>query len=278
MSVRAFDAGSYLGRIRHPGDVRLTAAGLERLHRAQVGTIPFENFDVLLGRGVSLEPEALFAKLVHRPRGGYCFELNGLFLAALQTFGFEARALLARVHRGGVPSGRSHQISLVTVGGREWIADVGFGGPHLPAPLPLEIGPVVTLDGEAFRLSEGGPYGIMLQILLDGGWQDLYSFDLGHVFAGDIAHGNHYTSTHPDSFFTRTRVAALPLPGGRVTLLDRTLRRVTADTDEVSELAEGDAYLDALKNQFGIELDAPYEALPPLAGHTAREETVVPFR
>ena len=103
-----------------------------------------------------------------------------------------------------------------------------------------------------------------LLALEDGEWKDLYSFDLGHVFPADIAYGNHYTSTHPDTFFTFSRVAGRPLPGGGITLLDRTLKITTIGREEVQMLPDSPAYLDALKTHFGIELDAPYEDLKPL--------------
>lgn len=265
MDKHVFSSDAYLDRIRFSGNVRPTADCLEAIHRAQAHTIPFENFDILLGRGISLEPAMLFDKLVRRKRGGYCFELNGLFLMALQAFGFEARPLLARVHLNGMLTGRSHQLMLVTIQGRKWIADVGFGGPGLRAPIPFELNSETTQDGSAFRLVEAPPYGVMLQTFAENQWQNLYSFDLGHVFPPDLALGNHFTSTHPSSFFTFARVAALPIPRGRVALFNRTLRRVTANGEEVEELEEGQPYLDALKTYFGIELDAPYEALRPIS-------------
>ena len=234
------------------------------LHRAQFFTIPFENFDILLGREISLEPELLFDKLVKRPRGGYCFELNGLFLMALKAFGFDARPLLARVHLAGVPSGRGHQIALVSLQGRQWIADVGFGKQNLRAPLPLELDQPKTRDGSTFRFRDAERFGTMLQYLAGGGWQDLYSFDLGHVYPADIAYGNYYTSTNPNSLFTFVRVAALPIGDGSITLFNNTLKTVSAEKVLEEELAGGQAYLDALKTHFGIELDASYEALAPL--------------
>ena len=123
MDNKVFALDTYLERLNYSGVVQPTEDRLEALHRAQVYRIPFENFDILLGRGISLEPAALCDKLVHRARGGYCFELNGLFLMALQTFGFDAHALLARVHLTGTPTGRGHQLALVTLHGREWIAE-----------------------------------------------------------------------------------------------------------------------------------------------------------
>jgi N-hydroxyarylamine O-acetyltransferase len=264
MDKKAFDLDAYLQRLNYAGVVHPTEEGLEALHRGHVYTIPFENFDILLGRGISLDPAALYDKLVHHARGGYCFELNGLFLMALQAIGFEARPLLARVHLADPPSGREHQLSLVTLRGRQWIADVGFGSFSFRAPIPLEFNRPTTHDGLMFRLMEAELFGIMLQTLKKSRWINLYSFDLGQVFPADIAVGNHFTATHPSSLFTFARVAALLTPTGRVSLLNRTLRRVSADTEQVQELGEGQAYLDALQTYFGIELDASYEALRPL--------------
>jgi N-hydroxyarylamine O-acetyltransferase len=267
-----FDRDAYLHRIALEQPVPVTAEGLESVHRAQAYSIPFENFDVLLGRGVDLAPAAVFDKLVNHPRGGYCFELNGLLSLALSAFGFEVRPLLARVHLSGTPSGRGHMLLLVIIDGRPWIADVGFGGPGLRAPIPLELERRAHQDGKSFRLVEADPYGIMLQTESDGAWQSLYSFDLGHVVAADIAMGNHYTSTHPSAFFTYARVAALPRPDGRVTLYDSKLTTtVGAETHE--RTVERDRDLGAaLQQEFGIVLDAPLDALPPLrqrapAGH-----------
>ena len=277
MDNKAFELDAYLERLNYSGVVRPTEDQLEALHRAQYFTIPLENFDILLGRGVSLEPAALFDKMVNRARGGYCFELNGLFLMALKAVGFDARALLARVHLTGTPSGRGHQIALVTVQGRQWIADVGFGNPNLRAPIPLELDHPTTHDGQTFRLVDAEPFGIMLQTLKDDQWQDIYSFDLGHVCPADIAYGNHFTSTHPSSFFTFARVAALPVQNGVITLFNNTLKRLTVDKEQVQELPAGQLYIDALKDHFGIELDAPYEALCPLPGPDQKDEPAIGF-
>jgi len=259
-----FEVDAYYRRINYTGETAPTVKTLKALQHAQFYTIPFENFDVQLGRGISLEPEAIIEKLVHKRRGGYCFELNGLFLMALKSIGFDARALLARTHVAGTPSGRGHQIELIKIQGKQWIADVGFGGDTPRAPIPLELNQPTMHDGQKVRLVDAEHFGIMLQILKDDQWIDLYSFDLGHVCLADIDYGNHFTSTHPNSLFVFARVAALPVENGVVTLFNRTLKRTIHGNEGVQELAEGQAYLDALKNHFGIELDAPYEKLRPL--------------
>jgi len=237
---------------------------LARLHHAHFHAIPFENFDILLGRAIDLDPEAVFNKLVLKKRGGYCFELNGLFLQALKAFGFKARVLLARVHVTGTPSGRGHQLELISIDGRDWLADVGFGGNSPRMPVPMELDRTVTNEGQTIRLTDGGDLGTMLQTLEEGEWRNLYSFDLGRVFPADIAYGNHYTSTSPNSFFTFSRVAVRPLPGGAITLLDRTLKITDNGREEVLLLPDSPAYLDAVKTHFNITLDAPYGDLKPL--------------
>ena len=264
MTATAFSPDAYLQRVRLSSAPRPDEHGLETLHRAQAYAIPFENFDILLGRGISLEPAALVDKLVRHRRGGYCFELNSLLLMALQAFGFKVRPLLARVHTPDGLTGRGHMLLEVTLKRRRWLADVGFGGPGLRAPIPLEVGRRARQDGQGFRLVAAKPLGISLQRREDGRWQDLYSFDLGHVVPPDIAYGNHFTSTHPRSFFTFTRVAALPLPEGRITLQNRSLRIRDAHLQTELTIDEGPQYLRALSTHFGIDLGVPYEALKPL--------------
>ena len=189
-----FDRGAYLRRIDFAGDTSPTVENLKALHHAHFHGIPFENFDILLGRGIDLAPGAMFDKLVRNRRGGYCFELNGLFLMALKAFGFDARALLARTHVTGLPTGRGHQISLVTIGGSRWIVDVGFGGDTPRGPVPLQSDKVTTHEGQKIRLKETERFGTMLQTVKNGDWADLYSFDLEYVCQADIDYGNHFNA------------------------------------------------------------------------------------
>ncbi len=263
--MKTFDPDKYLQRIKHRQEVTLTETGLRSLHRGQFHTIPFENFDVLLGRPILLDPGSLFDKLVERPRGGYCFELNGLFLQALEYFGFETRILLARVHLSGSPViGRGHQLSLVTINGRKWLTDVGFGGQNMPEPIPLEINQVCDLGSQILRLVKTEPYGVMLQSFDGELWQNLYSFDMAYAGPGDIKYGNYYTSTHPDSIFTQDRMVSLPTREGRITLHNKTLKILEEGTERLIELADDQTYLEALKLHFDIELDVPYDRLPAL--------------
>jgi len=265
MSVTTFPLDDYLERIQHAGGVRPSEETLATLQRAQLETIPFENFDILLGRGISLDPARICAKLLGARRGGYCFELNGLLRMALTAVGFSARPLLASVHTRGRPTRRTHELVLVSIAGRQWIADVGFGGPGLRAPIPFEFDVIRPQDGTRYRLLEAGSLGTMLQAQFDEQWRDLYSFDLKQVSAADIEGANQLTSEDPSSHFTFSRVAARQTPRGRVTLLNNSLRIVAGGAEQTATLVEGQPYLDALARHFGIDLDTDYAALPPLA-------------
>ena len=263
---RPFDSYAYLKRLRLEGSVAPNESGLETLHRAQAHEIPFENFDILLGRGIHLHPNTLFEKLVKRNRGGYCFELNGLFLRALHHFGFEARPLLARVHIRGTITGRGHQLNLVTLGKRQWLADVGFGSNGLVAPIPFELNHPFQQDHLTFRILSDELYGYMLQIDEGGKWTNLYSFELSHVTDADIAMGNHFTSTHPESTFTRHRVVTMPTALGRKSIFDHTYTVKGPQGESHTNLSSGPSYLEALKDHFGIELDAEEDKISPLFG------------
>ena len=258
--MNEFPLDEYYQRVRAPSVGPINEDRLEELQRAQVYTIPFENFDIQLGRGIDLTEDQLVEKLIRSQRGGYCFELNGLFLRALQKLGFEARALLARVHVSGEPTGRGHQLSLVTLGGRDWIVDVGFGGACPRRPMLLEHGVETEHDGHLFRLV-AHELGHMLQGKLDDEWRDLYSFDLEPVVPSDIAYGNHFTSSHPSSFFTFSRVAVRWFPGGQARLFNFRCTTTTGDDEQIDELPDDENYLSELKSRFGIDLDANYSEL-----------------
>ena len=248
-----FNTEAYLSRIGMEQAVPIDVAGLVSLHMAQAYSIPFENLDILLGRGIDISPDAVFTKLVDGKRGGYCFELNGLFIEALKTFGFEVRPLLARVHISGEPTARTHKICLVSFGEQKWLADVGFGANGLRAPIPLSSGFKSEQDGQTLRLVDDDTFGMMMQCQSAKGWLDLYSFDLGHVTPADVEMGNHYTSTHEKSIFTSMPMVTKPTMGGRVTLRQDNLRIEGGKTVVDKKITKLRDYHAALGKHFGLE-------------------------
>ncbi|KQX19279.1 MULTISPECIES: arylamine N-acetyltransferase family protein [unclassified Sphingomonas] len=255
----AFDLDAYLARIALKDAPAADANGLAAVQRAHRLTIPFENLDVRLGRGISLDPAHVFDKLVHRRRGGYCFEQNGLFLQALHALGFEARPLLARVWllaNDGVPP-RTHTLNLVRIDGRDWIADAGFGGSYTPPMILADGSEVVSPDGAAFRLSRSEDHGWMLERQGDptGDWHAQYSFTLAPVAPIDLEMSNHWTSTRPDTRFTTLSVVSICLPTGFAALTGTHYDRRTGTQQVEAEIESAKAYRLRLNFVFGIVLD-----------------------
>lgn len=262
-----FDLDAYLTRVAMPARPTLDAAGLERLQRAHRLAIPFENLDVILGRGIAIDSDAVFAKLVTAKRGGFCFEHNRLFLDALTALGFVARPLLARVWLGAteVPP-LTHTLSLVTIDGQHWIADPGFGGSYTP-PMPLiEDAEVAALDGARFRLSGDELHGWLLArdgdpASTDGrgtgpGFQPQYSFALDRVWESDLAMGSHWASTKEGTRFPTLCVVSIVLPRGFASLTDTAYRRRAGDDETTAIITDPRVYRLRLSMMFGIDLSA----------------------
>jgi N-hydroxyarylamine O-acetyltransferase len=256
------DLAAYLARIGIEAPARADAAGLAAVHRAHRLAIPFENLDVILGRGVSLDPEAVFDKLVTRRRGGYCFEQNQLFGRALAALGFTVRPLLARVWLAGPDPmpGLTHTLLLVTIEGVDWIADAGFGGSFVP-PMPLAEGEAVTADGARHRLRRDAERGWMLARLGESdadevaeAWADQYSLTLDAVHPIDLAIGNHWTSTAPDTRFVVMRLASLPTATGFLALTERRFSARDVGGAEQFDVEDAGAYRALLAERFGLAL------------------------
>ena len=190
---------------------------------AHATSIPFENLEVLLGRGVKLDPEALFDKIVERRRGGYCFEHNSLMLRVLESLGFAVEGLAARVlwnQPEGKPGPRTHMLLRVSLPEGIYLADVGFGGLTLTTPLRLEVGPEQTTPHEPHRLVPMEDE-IELQARLDSGWTRLYHFTLKPQLLIDYEVANWFTATYPDGLFTKNLMMARPDLNRRYAIFNR---------------------------------------------------------
>ncbi len=248
---------SYLARIGYSGSTTATLETLRALCALHPEAIPFENLDVLLKRPIRLDIESLSAKLVHERRGGYCFEQNTLFQAALQALGFSVRAIAARVqwrHPEGALNPRSHMVLLVSLPEGDLIADAGFGGLTLTAPLRMEAGAAQTTSHGTYRLVPVGEE-LQLQARMAEGWSAVYQMSMQEQASSDWEVVNWYTSTHPASRFTRQLMAARPLGERRLALLDNVLRIHRPDgTSERRVLATAEELALVMRDDFGVTL------------------------
>jgi N-hydroxyarylamine O-acetyltransferase len=240
----------YLERIGHGWHVRPKLPTLRSLHRAHVTAIPFENLDVQLGLTPSLEPAAIYAKLVERRRGGWCYEMNGLFGAALEAIGFDVSRVSCGVmrHVHGDEKMGTHLALLVECDG-PWLCDVGFGG-SLLEPLPLAAGE-----------RRDAPYTVSLEPTQDGHWrfteraEEPFSYDFVAQGADEalLAARRDWQATHAQSNFTLNFVAQKRFPERHLALRGRVLTERTADGASAHTIADADEFASTLAERFGIE-------------------------
>jgi len=241
---------AYFGRIGYAGPREPTLAVLRGIVAGHATSIPFENVDVLLGRGAKLDNEALLDRIVVRRRGGYCFEHNSLLLRVLQSLGFDAEGLAARVlwnQPPDKPGPRTHMLLRVRLPEGEYLADVGFGGLTLTAPLSLEVGPEQTTPQEPHRLISMDDE-IELQARLDSGWTRLYHFTLKPQLPIDYQVANWFTATYPGGLFTNNLMMARPDLNRRYAIFNREFtirprggqpeRRTLESADDLGEVLE----------------------------------------
>lgn len=246
------DLEAYRRRIGLPRLPDATLAGLRTLHEAHVAAIPFENLDVLLGRSIALDLEALQAKLVTGRRGGYCFEQNTLFAAVLERLGYRVTRLAARVRVGTSDvRPRTHMLLRVAFDDGDVIADVGFGGEGLIHPLALRDGRETYLGRLGYRLREEGPV-FILQGNLTGDWTDFYAFTLEPQEAVDYEMANHFTSTFPRSPFLLNLTVQRSWPDRRLILRNRELGVRQGRSVTVTAIKDPEHLLEVLRADFDL--------------------------
>ncbi|MBN8609923.1 MAG: arylamine N-acetyltransferase [Deltaproteobacteria bacterium] len=267
--AHTIDLDAYFARIGYRGARTPTLETLRAISHAHVTCIPFESLDVLLGRPILLELEALEAKLVHGRRGGYCFEQNGLLLAVLEALGYAVRPISGRVRvnrpREMTPP-RTHLILRVELEGEAWIVDAGVGAWSLTSPVRLVLDQEQATPHEPRRFLADGDWDglerrspsarLFHQIRLGDAWQDVCELTLEEMPPIDRVVANWYTSTHPLSTFKSQLLVARATESGRLTLVDDTLTRRARDGSTVTETYTTHAALiDGLAREFGIVLD-----------------------
>jgi N-hydroxyarylamine O-acetyltransferase len=267
------ETAAYLARLGLSAPQAPTPGALASLHRAHLMRVPFENLDIGLGRPIRLDLASLHAKVVERRRGGYCYELGGLFAALLRSLGYAVELLSARVATadGGLTDDFDHLALLVTSPDfREPVlVDVGFGDAFIE-PLPLRDGievhergkdvGLLEVDGSwHYRERRSGAEGSGGSDGSDGSagrapeWRTQYVFTTRPHRLADFEPRNLWQQTSPQSHFTRGPVASRLTPTGRVTLSGHRLITTTHGRREETELAAGEVPT-ALSEHFGIVL------------------------
>jgi N-hydroxyarylamine O-acetyltransferase len=249
------DLDAYFERIGWAGETAPTFATLAGLLRAHMSRIPFENLDVLLGRPVRLDLDALQSKLVLGQRGGYCFEHATLFGAALEKLGFRVARHLARglVLAPRTVAARLHMFLTVAVERSDFVLDPGFGGLAPRVPVPLRDGAHARAGHEVHWMARDGAHWRMCTQAGDK-TIDLWISAMDEDNPLDFEVANHYTASHPASPFVNRLMMRALTSDGQVRVMNRDVTVWRANEPESTTLADRRALRALLATHFGFDL------------------------
>lgn len=239
---------------------------LDRIIYAHQLTVPFENLDIIdKGLNVSLGIADVFDKVVRRKRGGYCFELNGIFHALLQELGYDVMPVVGRsLKNRGYVYPFTHRAVIAEIDGRRLFCDVGYGGPMPPCSVPLIDGYEASAHGQAFRIERG-----------EGSWWNLLYLGRTDALAADeterapepviafldermqltdYAALSHFCATSPLSVFTQWRMVNRRTESGNVSITADQFTRVSGAQKETVKIETEEQLHRILREEFGIEL------------------------
>lgn len=246
------DVKAYLRRIEYDGPLDPSAATLRNLHRQHLFTVPFENLDIPLGTPIDLDLDRVYEKIVARRRGGFCYELNGLFGALLTALGFRVQMLSARVRRedGGFGPEFDHMLLKVALD-EPWLMDVGFGDSFVD-PIVFHSGGADQVNGHRYVVL---PVGGEWQLLREDtkGQVPLYAFrDVPHELS-EYREMCEFQQRSPESHFTKSWICSRATPDGRITIANMCLITTKADKREELPLSTEEDLRRCLCEFLGVD-------------------------
>lgn len=236
-----------------PETVVPDSALLNQLQFAHCTHIPYENLDIIQGIPLSLKDEDLYRKVVEEGKGGYCFELNGLFAWLLRELGYKVTEYASRYLRGesSIPM-RRHRVLKVEATDGIWCCDVGIGEVCPRYPVRLEEGLEQPQFDECYRFDRDDFLGWVLMDRHNGEWRQFYSFTEEPQLPQDYEALSCYCEKHPDSPFIHEEMFSLKTADGRITLDGHTFKTFCGSDVTVKTL--NDAEMPAAYTAFGLKM------------------------
>lgn len=243
----------YLRRIDYQGSLAPTIETLRQLQIAHLYSVPFENISIHLQQPIQLNYSWLFAKIVEQNRGGFCYELNGLFSLLLNKFGFEVTLLSAEVAKEDGTYGRElGHLTLLVSGLDQWLVDIGFGDSFI-YPLKLENGIEINQKKQIYKLINQSDFWTLYQYKKE--WKPQYRFQLISRKLKDFNPTCDYNQTNYQSIFKQRLICTRLTPEGRYTLSNRKLIMTQNEQRSEEIIEDRTEYQQVLKNYFKIDLN-----------------------
>ncbi len=249
----AINTNAYLARIGiEPEDLEVNEETLRILQRKHLLSVPFENLDIHWKRPIVLNVDKFYAKVVEEKRGGFCYELNGLFNELLLSLDFTTRLISGRVFNGSEHGPEfDHAAIIVTIGEDEYLADVGFGD-FTTEPLRYGLGVEQQDETGIFVIRRFDEE--YLEVAKKDGveWKSQYIFKDITRDLSEFAEMCEFQQYSPESHFTKGKVCSILTEGGRKTLTDKKFI-VTANGEKTETAVESDEKFEQiLGREFSI--------------------------
>ncbi len=247
------DLKKYLERINFQGNVEPDLNTLIELHKTHLFNVPFENLDIHLGRKIILDTEEFYNKIVLNNRGGFCYELNGLFYKLLREIGFKVRMVSARVTNGKGDFGKDFDhMALIVNLEDEWLVDVGFGDSFI-LPVKIQSDAPQQQFGFLYKVEKyKDEYLKLSRSSGDGVFKDQYIFTLKERKLEEFNEMCIHNQTSPTTMFTQKRICTLAASDGRKTLSNLKFIVTKDGSKSETDLSSEAEYSGALKKYFGI--------------------------
>uniref|UniRef100_A0A3Q1GLG9 arylamine N-acetyltransferase n=2 Tax=Acanthochromis polyacanthus TaxID=80966 RepID=A0A3Q1GLG9_9TELE len=266
------DVGKYLSRIGLTAPRKPDLELLRSVHIHHLLSVPFENLTVHSGGRVQLDLPLLYDKIVNQRRGGFCYENNSMFSWLLTKLGFDLRLVSGQVKNAitecyGPPF--DHLIVMVTLEGRRWLCDVGFGTAGFTVPLSLDTEDVQEEGHRVYRIREAAGMRFLEWQKeenngADGDWTQIYKFTLEPRRLENFTEMCNYHQTSPSSIFFCKSFCTTLKPGGRLTYIGHKLNTITFPTEATGGVVEtttrelkDEEIPGILAEKFGIVLKSP---------------------
>ena len=247
------DVGAYLERLGLPKK-EPTFSYLKELHDAHIHIIPFENLDVHYHRKIALDYQRIFQKVIQEKRGGFCYELNGLFFHLLDRLGFKCHCASAALplKKGGFTPEFDHMVVIVKFNDKYVLADVGFGN-SFTSPKKIRLDHVQMDYTTYWRFEQDADENYLLQRSNDAShFKTIYRFNLEEKQIIQFYAMSQYHQTSGDSWVTQQKLITIKTRNGRITLTDKKLKIEQLGETKEKEILNEDEFLAKLEQYFGI--------------------------
>lgn len=247
---------TYLQRINFSNQIEVCRETLFALQEAHLLHVPFENLDIYYGKAIKLNLDTIFEKIVLNRRGGFCYELNGLFYQLLKAIGFEVVMISARVHVKDENYGQEydHLAIIATIDHRQYLVDVGFGKFSLN-PLEIKKGFLLPDQYGDFQFDDEQNGYLKVSVVKNGGLNPQYIFQPTARVFSEFEGMCHYYQTSKDSHFRKKKMISISSHEGRITLNDQQVKITREESEEILIFDPQEFDL-KLEHYFGIKIQA----------------------